>query len=80
MIKKNDRVWVYTGSGKYSHGTVVNILKGWNPEETRKQVAVRFDAGWVAECWDTDCRTNDPVVIQDDGSGNQVTASGRVLR
>jgi len=29
--------------------------------------------GWLA-------RKDDPVVIQDDGSGNQVTASGRVLR
>lgn len=30
--------------------------------------------GWLAR------KDDDPVVIQDDGSGNQVTASGRVLR
>ena len=39
-----------------------------------------IDGKWCLVSCECDCHLNDPVVIQDDGSGNQVTASGRVLR
>lgn len=45
---------------------------------TRTLSEGEFNQSWEdAQPW---WKVSDPIVIQDDGSGNQVTASGRVLR
>ena len=64
MYKTDDSVWVYTGDGNYSRGSIVSISKSSDSTDPRKKVVVRFDAGWVGECWDTDCRTRDPFTTQ----------------
>lgn len=57
---------------------VREITKELNAAEQAANIRTAAEALVAALTKEPD--DDDPVVIQDDGSGNQVTASGRVLR
>lgn len=76
MLKRNRECAFDVVKGYITKGVVQ--IADLNSDE-RSVCGACAICGLIEGCHTSNC-PNDEVVIQDDGSGNQVTASGRVLR